>query len=69
MSKNKYEKQAKLARQANKILLMCESKVQFETEEAAFQKGQKSYKCAHCGKWHRSGAFTRLVRTLENRQK
>lgn len=69
MHKNKYKKEAKLAQKANKKLRMCESKVQFETEELAYQKNQKIYKCPYCEKWHRSGAFIKLVRTLQKRSK
>jgi nicotinic acid mononucleotide adenylyltransferase len=69
VSKNKYEKEAKQARKANRRLRMCESKVAFESEEKAFQKNQKTYKCPHCGKWHRSGTFTTLVNTLQNRSR
>lgn len=69
MSKNKYAKEAKAAKQANRRWNMCESKVAFDSEEAAFQKNQKTYKCPYCGKWHRSGAFTTLVNTLRNRSK
>lgn len=67
MSKNKYAKEAKKAKKANRRLMMCESKAVFETEEEAYQKGQKSYQCPYCHKWHRSGSFTKLVRTLEKR--
>lgn len=66
---NKYAKQAKEAQQNNKRLRMCESKAAFNTEELAFQKNQKTYKCPHCGKWHRSGSFTKLVNTLKKRAK
>lgn len=66
---NKYAKEAGAARAANKRLRMCESKVAFDTEAQAFQKNQRVYECPHCGKWHRSGAFTTLVRTLQNRSK
>lgn len=48
--------------------LMCESKVGYDNEEQAFQKNQKSYRCPYCGKWHRSGAFTKLVRQIEKEQ-
>ncbi len=67
MGRNKYEAQAREARRANWILRSCESKVAFETEEAAYQKGQTSYKCQHCGKWHRSGAFGRFVKQLQRK--
>ena len=69
VSKNKYAKEAKKARQINKRLKMCESKVAYDTEGLAFQKNQRTYRCQYCGKWHRSGSLTSLVRTLEKRLK
>lgn len=69
MSKNKYAKQAREARKANKKLRMCEAKTAYDTEEAAYQKGQTFYKCPHCGKFHRSGSFTNLVKKVEKRGK
>lgn len=64
MSKNKYAKQAEVAQKANKRLKMCEAKVAFNTEEEAFQKNQTAYRCPYCKKWHRTGAFIKLVQTL-----
>jgi hypothetical protein len=46
----------------------CTRKTAFETEAAAFQKGQRSYLCRHCGKWHRSGALTKLIVTLSKHE-
>lgn len=67
MSRNKYAKEARIARKANLRLKMCESKVAFKSEEHAFHKNQRIYKCPHCGMWHRSGAFITLVNTLKKR--
>lgn len=69
VAKNKYAKEARQARKANRRLKMCESKVAFDTEEQAFQKNQRTYRCCYCGKWHRSGAFMALVNTLRKRSR
>ena len=39
----------------------CTRKRAFETQAEAFQKGQSCYRCKFCGKWHRSGALTKLI--------
>ncbi len=39
----------------------CIRKRAYDTEAEAFQKGQSSYRCKFCGKWHRSGALTKLI--------
>lgn len=64
---NKYKEESKKAQAAARRLRACESKRAYDTEEEAYQKGQTTYRCRYCGKWHRSGSFTTLVRTLENR--
>lgn len=66
---NKYEAQAKAAREANRRRKMCEAKAVFESEEEAYQKNQTAYCCRYCGKWHRSGAFTKLIRSVQKRTK
>jgi len=43
---------------------MCLRKRAFETPAEAFQKGQSSYRCPHCGKWHRSGTLEKLAAQL-----
>jgi hypothetical protein len=64
---NKYREHSRAAQKAAKRLKACESKAAFDTEEAAYQKGQRTYRCPHCNKWHRSGAFATLVNTLKKR--
>jgi hypothetical protein len=64
---NKFKKEAREAREANRKLKMCESKRAYATEAEATVGNQKTYQCDYCQKWHRSGAFTTLVRTLQNR--
>lgn len=58
------DKYKNLKRKAQKLRVkkkMCLDKEQFETEAEAYQKRQKSYKCKHCGKWHRSGQMTKFI--------
>jgi hypothetical protein len=45
----------------------CIRKKRFATEAEAFQKGQRSYQCRHCGGWHRSGALTKIIVQLAHR--
>jgi len=66
---NKFKKEAKAAQEANRRLKMCESKKAYNTELEAIVKNQGHYQCEYCKKWHRSGAFTRLVKTLQNKKK
>lgn len=63
---NKYIKEARSARAEGKRRRMCTDKVAFDSAEDAFQKNQRSYKCPHCKKWHRSGSFMKFVRKLEH---
>lgn len=58
---NKYKSESRKARKANARLHACERKVAYDTAEAAYQKGQESYRCKYCGKWHRSGSFSKLL--------
>lgn len=58
------DKYKNLKRKAQKLRAkkkMCLDKKQFETEQYAYHKGQKSYKCKHCNKWHRSGQMTKFI--------
>lgn len=47
---------------------MCGEKRRYETEEAAFQKGQRSYHCPHCKGWHRSGQLAKLIAQVRRRK-
>lgn len=62
---NKYKRESRQAQAAARKLRACESKVAYDTEQEAYQKGQTVYHCRYCGKWHRSGSFTKLVRTVQ----
>jgi hypothetical protein len=42
--------------------------VKFPTKEAAFQKGQESYRCGYCQQWHRSGALGKLVALVKGKR-
>jgi hypothetical protein len=66
---NKYRSESMAAQQAARKLKACESKASYETEDEAMQKGQDHYRCRYCGKWHRSGAFRKLVNQLKRRGK
>ena len=48
---------------------MCIDKKQFNSKEESFQKGQRSYLCKHCGKWHRSGQTTKFIVRMINKIK
>lgn len=54
--RNKYAAQAAAAREARRREAMCGSKRAFASEAAAWQRGQRVYRCPYCGHWHRSGA-------------
>lgn len=43
----------------------CGRKRAYETEAEAFQKGQQTYLCRYCGKWHRSGALRTLIERVK----
>ena len=58
---NKYKAQARRAQKQRRLEKMCGAKRRYETEAAAFQKGQRSYQCPHCHGWHRSGQLAELV--------
>ena len=49
---NKYKELSK----AKDVILdnRCRNKVQYGTKEEAYQKGQDSYHCGTCHKWHRT---------------
>jgi hypothetical protein len=61
---NKYAQESLVAQEAAKRLKACESKVAYETPLAAACKGTDVYHCPYCGKFHRTGAFQRLVDQL-----
>ncbi len=66
------DKYKNLKRKAQKLRSknkMCLDKKAFETKEDAFQKGQSSYQCKHCGKWHRSGQMTEFIVKIKNKSK
>jgi hypothetical protein len=42
----------------------CERKARYETEEAAYQQGQTTYRCRYCHKWHRTGGVDKLAKML-----
>ena len=65
---NKYKSQSKEAQARRKRERMCGQKIVFPTEEAAYQKGQRSYHCPHCTQWHRSGSLTTLINKLAKKQ-
>lgn len=47
----------------------CTSKKSYDTKEEAFQKGQKTYKCKYCGKFHRSGKMSKFLYEMGVRKK
>lgn len=59
---NKYAAFSKRAQKNRVKTKMCLNKAAYETEEAAYQKGQRSYKCKFCQKWHRSRSLMTLVK-------
>jgi hypothetical protein len=46
----------------------CNKKKAFNSFEEAYQKGQQTYKCPFCRKWHRSGKIIRLRNRLIKRE-
>ncbi len=49
---NKY---ARFSKVADWILdKKCRNKVSFDSKQEAYQKGQDTYQCEECGKWHRA---------------
>jgi transposase-like protein len=62
---NKYKHLSKEIRNERIKIKGCIDKKQFDTEKEAYQKGQDSYKCKHCGKWHRSGRLSKLISTIK----
>lgn len=65
---NKYASLARAARKENKRQRMCDQKTAYPDEAAAFQKGQRSYKCPHCKLWHRSGKLAELIAKVKRPQ-
>ena len=64
---NKYKDQSRKAQKARKLEAMCTSKRRYETEQEAYQKGQRSYLCPYCRGWHRSGAFAELLNVCKRK--
>ena len=58
---NKYKSLSRKLRKERAKEKMCLNKKAYETKEFAYQKGQESYNCKHCGKWHRSGKMTKFI--------
>ena len=46
----------------------CDERRAAKDRKRRDQKGQSSYRCRYCGKWHRSGAFSKLVNSLRRRK-
>ncbi|MBI3501353.1 MAG: hypothetical protein HY063_06115 [Bacteroidetes bacterium] len=69
MGKNKYHEQQKAAQDARKKKKPCRNKAAYKTEEEAYQEGQRTYHCPHCGKWHRSGSLATLMSDLKKKKK
>ena len=61
---NKYKQQSKESQKKRKLEKMCLNKKAFESQEDAFQKNQRVYKCPNCKKWHRSGAMQELIKKV-----
>jgi hypothetical protein len=66
---NKYKAESRRAQKAARRLKACESKAAYATAEEAYQKGQRVYQCRYCGKFHRSGAFAKLVATVSRNKR
>ncbi len=64
---NKYRAESRKAQKARRQERMCERKAAYETREEAYQKGQESYHCPYCGKWHRSGSVAKLAAMLRRK--
>lgn len=65
---NKYQQFSKAAQKQRKKDRMCLSKTRYESAEAAFQKGQQSYQCPHCQRWHRTGQLASLISQVKRNQ-
>lgn len=62
---NKYKHLNRKQREIEKRNKMCLNKRQFETKADAYQKGQESYKCKYCGKYHRSGKTSKFISQIK----
>jgi hypothetical protein len=69
MKRNKYAAASRAAQESVRRFRACELKRAYPSEQAAFQKGQTTYLCPYCGKWHRSGSFATLVSILRRGQR
>ncbi len=65
---NKYHKLAREARIERRERKMCIDKTPFDSPKEAQQKGQRSYKCPICKKWHRSGAHHQFLNSLKGKK-
>ncbi len=59
--RNKYEAESRRAARERRERV-CRSKVRYADRDSAEQKGQRCYRCACCGGWHRSGSLVGLVK-------
>lgn len=41
----------------------CGKKKRFSSKKESYQKGQISYKCYYCGKWHRASVKKKIGKT------
>lgn len=58
---NKYFELSGEARRKRAIENGCVGKTAYESKEESYQKGQVSYLCKNCGKWHRSGKVSKFI--------
>lgn len=65
---NKYAAQSKASQRQRRMRRACADKKRYDTEEAAFQKGQASYKCRHCDGWHRTGQIATLAAIVKGKR-
>jgi len=66
---NKYLDISRKLKTKRKVERMCVLKKRYDTNEQAFQKGQRVYRCPHCKGWHRSGELSELVSVCHKRIK
>lgn len=69
---NKYETQARKAREARKQKKMCLDKKSFASKALAQDpnnKGVVVYQCKYCRKWHRSRKFSKFIHQLHTTKK
>jgi len=66
---DKYKHLKKKIRKNRKKEKSCDSKKSFETKAEAYQKGQQTYKCKYCQKYHRSGKMSKFLFEMGIRKK